>query len=350
MNASLDSKAAYSHFENRRNAFTLIELLVTISIIGILVALLLPAVQSARESARRAQCQNHAKQIGLGIANYVDTYRYFPQGRLKTMDVRYMDYPDIWCSGATDRSYLVAILPFAEQKALFDSMNHGLSVFGPEHSTARATAVSIFACPSDPKAGIPRTAWLKRRMPNFSLLDDPPSIAVFSSYAGCMSSHAVPAQPHPNFECKLFPDDIAKSNGCIGDLPNVTLASVTDGLSNTMVVAEKSVTISSGIRGDVYPDMSEYYCPWVLGQYFDTLYTTNYAPNEFKKAKSTDSRAWIASASSLHSGGVNVLMGDGSVRFVKETIQSIGDDGRNWGVWQKLATRNCGETISAGDY
>lgn len=350
MKASHDSKARHPHFENRRNAFTLIELLVTISIIGILVALLLPAVQAARESARRAQCQNHLKQIGLGIANYVDTHRFYPAGRLKTMDVRFMDYPDIWCSGAMDRSYLVAILPFLEQKALFDSMNHGLSVFGPEHSTARTTAVSIYACPSDPKAGIPRTAWLKRRTPNFSLLDDAPSIAVFSSYAGCMGSLLVPAQPHPNFDCKIDPGDIAMSNGCIGDLPNVTLASVTDGLSHTMIVADKSVTIASGIRENVYPDMSEYYCPWFIGEIGDTLYTTNYAPNEFKRAKSTDRRAWVASASSLHPGGLNILMGDGSVRFVKETVQSIVDSGRNWGVWQKLASRNGGETLSAGDY
>jgi len=350
MNASHDSQAAHSHFENRRNAFTLIELLVTISIIGILVALLLPAVQSARESARRAQCQNHLKQIGLGIANYVDTHRYFPVGRLKTMDVRYMDYPDIWCSGAFDRSFLMAILPFAEQMALFDSMNHRLSVLGPEHSTVRATAVSIYACPSDPKAGIPRTAWLKRRAPNFSLLDDTPSIAVFSSYAGCMATYLVPAQPHPNFDCKMDPEDVAASNGCIGDLSNVTLASVTDGLSQTMIVADKSVSICAGIRGEAYPDMSEYYRLWVSGNIADTLYTSNYAPNEFKRARSTDRSAWIVSASSLHPGGVNILMGDGSVRFVKETIQSIVDNGRNWGVWQKLASRNGGEAISAGDY
>jgi prepilin-type N-terminal cleavage/methylation domain-containing protein/prepilin-type processing-associated H-X9-DG protein len=350
MNASHDSKATHSYFGNRRNAFTLIELLVTISIIGILVALLLPAVQSARESARRAQCQNHLKQIGLGIANYVDTHRYFPVGRLKTMDVRYMGYPDIWCSGAADRSYLAAILPHVEQMALFDSMNHRLSVLGPEHGTARATAVSVYACPSDPKAGIPRTAWLKRRAPNFSLLDDSPSIAVFSSYAGCMGSYHLWAQPDWLFDCRIDPDSIANSNGCIGDLPNVTLASVTDGLSHTMIVADKSVTIASGISGNAYPDMSEFYCPWVIGEIGDTLYATNYAPNEFKRARSTDRKAWVGSASSLHPGGLNILMGDGSVRFVKETIQSIVDNGRNWGVWQKLASRNGGEAISAGDY
>jgi prepilin-type N-terminal cleavage/methylation domain-containing protein/prepilin-type processing-associated H-X9-DG protein len=350
MNANLDSKATRSHFENRRNAFTLIELLVTIGIIGILSALLLPAVQSARESARRTQCQNHLKQIGLGIANYIDTHRFFPVGRTKSMDVRYLGYPDIWCSGLSDRSYLVAILPFLEQRALFDSMNHGLSVFGPEHGTARAAAVSVFACPSDPKAGFPRTAWLNMRSPIFSLLDDSPSVAVFSSYAGCMASHHAWAQPDWQFDCKISPINIVLSNGCIGDLPNLTLASVTDGLSHTMIVADKSVTIASGIRNNAYPDMSEFYCPWVIGEIGDTLYTTNFAPNAFKKARPTDSDAWVFSASSLHPGGVNVLMGDGSVRFVKETIQSIGDDRRTPGVWQKLASRNGGEAISAGDY
>src|SRR5262245_3709921 len=119
-----------STFVSTRRAFTLVELLVVIAIIGVLVALLLPAVQAAREAARRAQCQNHLKQLGLGIHNCEDTFKSLPHTR---MDNRY--------------TWAVEIMPFIEQKNLFEQWNLTKSYY-TQTAPARLTAVPIYFCPS----------------------------------------------------------------------------------------------------------------------------------------------------------------------------------------------------------
>jgi prepilin-type N-terminal cleavage/methylation domain-containing protein/prepilin-type processing-associated H-X9-DG protein len=132
----------------RENAFTLVELLVVIAIIGILIALLLPAVQAAREAARRMSCSNHLKQIGLAIHNYHDTYRVFPPGNvLKTAGV---------CTGSSSQAqsedatnWLISILPYMEQKALYDRYDFSAYNEGLPNKQVRETLVSEYACPSD---------------------------------------------------------------------------------------------------------------------------------------------------------------------------------------------------------
>src|SRR4051812_16337754 len=123
----------------RRRGFTLIELLVVIAIIGVLIALLLPAVQAAREAARRMQCTNNLKQVGLALHNYHDVWGRFPMGSVQ------VDSPN----GSYRRPFLSSLLPFLEQRNLFDSYNYDLSFQVDQNETTRTSIVAVFACPSD---------------------------------------------------------------------------------------------------------------------------------------------------------------------------------------------------------
>src|SRR5437868_1467296 len=139
-----------------RRGFTLIELLVVIAIISVLIALLLPAVQSAREAARRAQCTNNLKQIGLAIHNYFDTNQVFPPG-----------YASLWKKDGGDEGvaeddighgwgWASMILPHVEQRSLYNAINFGLTMTNPENSTAQQLRVNVYLCPSDnPKPLVP---------------------------------------------------------------------------------------------------------------------------------------------------------------------------------------------------
>ncbi len=125
-----------------RRGFTLIELLVVIAIIGVLIALLLPAVQAAREAARRSQCTNNLKQIGLGLHNYHDSLGAFPTSLWQ----RGIPPP---ANGGYGVSWLAMMLPYIEQVPLANSINFKLQATDPVNSTAFLTFISSFACPSD---------------------------------------------------------------------------------------------------------------------------------------------------------------------------------------------------------
>jgi len=333
--------------------FTLIEILVVIAIIGMLVALLLPAVQAAREAARRSQCENNLKQIGLALHGYQDTHACFPQGRLISHDPRYMVVGSP-CAGPLDRSFLIAILAYTEQAPLFHSINHSVTILGFENSTIHSTSIGIFACPSDPDSGHPRRGFLDEPLPG--PVPDFASVS-FTSYAGMMGSVYTRALPDPLQGCSVNPHEIARTNGCINDLAPLTLASVIDGLSYTLVVAEKATTILRKADDPSHPRIAEQEGWWFLGEVGLTLVTATHPPNAYKKTPTSYSGVWVSSASSLHPGGVNGLLGDGSVRFIKETIDSTPlDPSTGWpvglmpGVWQKLATRNGGEVLANDSY
>lgn len=336
---------------NRQKGFTLVELLVALSIIGLLMALLLPAIQATRESARKAHCQNNLKQIGLGVAQYLNSMLYFPQGRLKSGDPRYLLFLDAPCSGPIDRSFLVAILPFMEQKSLFEEFNHTVSVFGPEQFTARTRTVATYLCPSDTASGITRETYLNRYLPGKGPLSEKATLGSIASYAACHSAYGAVATGGIR-SCKPPEIDVINANGCITDLPNISISSVTDGLSQTMIVSEKSATLAEKLLSMSArdPEIRASLGQWYLGNIGDTMFDASSGPNTFRTNQPTNIKAWVYAASSNHSSGVNTLMGDGSVRFIKNTIESINNVPGVRGVWQKLATRNGGEALNQTDY
>ncbi|WP_168155816.1 DUF1559 domain-containing protein [Isosphaera pallida] len=352
-----------------RSGFTLIELLVVIAVIAALIALLLPAVQSAREAARRAQCANHLKQFGLGLQNYHDVFGCLPPGRIKSYDPRYSGPNPPCTSLLIDKSLHVFILPFVEQTPLHNAINQNLTVFGVENRTIHTVSVGIYACPSDPDSGRPREmAFEGRFTPDDLLSPDTRLQMVFTSYVGCMGTLRTHGFPLPWDNCVVPPMRFAQMNGVFHDLSPVTLAMVRDGLSHTLFVSEKATTLLRELDA-LDPSLSKRFGWYVAGNWGDTVFTTMYPPNAPKKLSRVATLGWIHSASSLHPGGLNALMGDGSVRFVKETISSwpnnvasglpvgASEHSQGWwenvpasGVWQMLSTRNGGEIISAEDY
>jgi len=350
---------------NKWSGFTLIELLVSISIISLLVALLLPAVQSAREAARRAQCANNLRQFALALQAYHDAFGSLPPGRIKSYDPRYAGPKPPCTSSIVDKSLEVFSLGFMEQTTVYNAINQSLAIIGAENSTIHSVAVSTLACPSDPLSGWARDlnpgALTKYGVPD-------PARMVFTSYAGMIGSLPVLAQPLPSTTCVVPRPLFAQCNGVFNDLAPIRLASVTDGLSNTIFMAEKATTILQELNA-LNPQYAAQHGWYITGNLGDTLITSLYPPNACDKVALAAMTAWTNSASSMHPGGLNVLMGDGSVRFIKDSIQSWPSDpitgnpagasqnGQGaWvnlppsGVWQALSTRAGGELVSSDSF
>ncbi len=348
-----------------RPGFTLIELLVVIAIISVLIGLLLPAVQAARETARRMQCITNLKQIGLAIHHYAGAFGSLPPGRFLTYDNRYTGANPPCTSTIVDKSLLVFLLPFLERQALYNAINHDLTILGAENTTIHAVAVSIFACPSDPESGRPRELDAGALAP---YSPDPPNgriRMVFTSYSGCFGSFYVNAIPRSTNNCRVPAPLLAQVDGVFNDVAPIGFASISDGLSHTLFVTEKATTTFRALDA-VNPAIFPKQGWWTTGNWGDTLMTTFYPINMIQKVGLAVGTPHTFAASSLHPGGVNALMGDGSVRFIKVTIESwrfdpltgvpLGAklDPRGWwvnlpapGIWQALGTRAGGEILSA---
>jgi prepilin-type N-terminal cleavage/methylation domain-containing protein/prepilin-type processing-associated H-X9-DG protein len=355
---SAGARGAHTTFaaSSWRRGFTLIEMLVAVTVIGILVALLLPAVQSAREAARRASCANNLRQIGLALHSYHSALGSFPPSRLRTGDRRTLTN-GIPCSGPPDRSFLVAILPQLEQDPLYNSFNCSLWILSQENTTGHGASVGLYLCPSDTAASSPHT----RSPADFDW--NPPddnSPKACASYGGFSASQFAFALPNPTQNCAVNPSLAAQSNGFFGDVPPITYASITDGLSPTLIMADKSVTALQMIDDPLDPFLFELHGWWIAGRVGQTLLAGAFPPNVVwrRPPALSHTAAWTWSASSLHPGGVNGLMADGSVQFIKNTIDASPLGTAQFaptinvreGLWQKLITRNGGETIGTGDF
>ncbi|MDR0609340.1 MAG: DUF1559 domain-containing protein [Planctomycetaceae bacterium] len=295
-----------------RFGFTLVELLVVIAIIGVLIALLLPAVQAAREAARRMQCRNNLKQIGLGLHNYHDTLQTFPVGVVGSE----------WGRRNPRTTWSFLIYPYIEQIALYQLYDIRTTPLGACADNANwerpgAAPITSYQCPSDPiepKTTVYTGQWFYASRGNYP--------GFFAPYAYWnMMEYINKSQWAPRHRKHFF-----------SIIEPTKMASLTDGTSNTMAVGEgiKGSGLPGDYRGCILWDnapgsmVMSYYPPNSAQP--DTIISSWYnARMNLPKAPVTtatpnwpnDQRAF---ARSYHSGGVNVLFGDGSVHFCSETI------------------------------
>jgi prepilin-type N-terminal cleavage/methylation domain-containing protein/prepilin-type processing-associated H-X9-DG protein len=313
--------------QRKRPAFTLIELLVVIAIIAILIGLLLPAVQKVRAAAARSQCQNNLKQIGIALHNYHSAYQTFP--------------------GATDDmgnfSVHTFLLPDIEQGNVCMMMNMMAPGTDPSNAMARASVIKTFLCPADPVRTMPAGSPGNNYRYNCG-------VSIVNSYPTAVNA-AMPANDGPFWPKKPY-----------------SVADITDGTSNTAAFSEHvKGDYSNGVvspNGDTFkpgtypstPDEALAQCnaiditnltyqgnsntglDWMDDGHTNTRYY-HASPPGARSCMFPPQRI-STTANSGHTNGVNVLLCDGSVRFVPYSI--------NLTTWRALGTRNGGEVV--GDY
>jgi prepilin-type N-terminal cleavage/methylation domain-containing protein/prepilin-type processing-associated H-X9-DG protein len=361
-----------------RRGFTLIELLVVIAIIAVLISLLLPAVQSAREAARRAQCINNMKQLALANANYESANNSFTIG---------FQRENVGPNGAAaglvpwgyylGRSLWVGLLQYYEQGPMYNAYNFSLNVFTIQNNTVSAASISTLWCPSDPV-----TTGQKILFPQTNF-DGTDLTMTYTNYRGCLGMwHDIPPRSASNYVQRL-----AQMNGIFfyigfptitptvqpnpghnpGSIPVTKISSITDGTSNTILLGETA-------HGAYGPSDVNCWNWWTSGNYGDTLFSSLYPINAYKKLANgnlfgSQADAFVMAAGSFHPGGANFAFVDGSVRFIKETIATWQYDatgspvnitntngiysivaGSSVPPYPALSSRNGGEVVSADAY
>jgi prepilin-type N-terminal cleavage/methylation domain-containing protein/prepilin-type processing-associated H-X9-DG protein len=345
----------------KRSGFTLIELLVVIAIIAVLISLLLPAVQSAREAARRAQCINNLKQLGLAAHNYESAIGTFPMG----------DHPGRNYNGGLIRQNFgqwVALSQFLEQGNVWNMINTQIMMYLAPNSTASGIGLSTLWCPSD--GDISSTRYPGSTGDGW---DDSPIPMTYSSYAGNGGPHPVRTWDQPvGGSPSTWNKGMFFHIGGRPDRPSqspIRISQITDGTSNTMMFIESTYTKVAN-NDKAFGGNGSGPKWWTSADFGDGLIGTAFPPNYFK-TYSNDSSVYARgdsynmTANSFHPGGVNVCMADGSVKFIKDSVSSwpappasmIRAGDRNsyiinaqYGVWQALSTINGGEVISADAY
>lgn len=323
----------------RRRAFTLIELLVVIAIISVLVALLLPAVQKAREAARRIQCNNNLKQIGLALHNYETTLGMFPAGRT--------NFPHLWSS-------LAQLLPYIEGNQQFNAINFSFPAIPianptptnliPVNTTATATVIEAFLCPSDPA-----TRWNT----TFGPTNYVGNAGTGTINGGSFRIDAGPQKPEGIFfdvQCVLPRDIIdgtsqtaAFSETTRGDGQNTTGPRPNNPRSQFALIGTSATDTTEPACAGATQWIGDRGSEWARGSFIMAAYNHYFPPNSPLPDCTNPGRAKaIATARSWHDGGVNLLMCDGHVKFITANVDMT--------VWRAISTRNGAETISNTDF
>jgi prepilin-type N-terminal cleavage/methylation domain-containing protein len=303
----------------RRPAFTLVELLVVIAIIGLLVALLLPAVQAAREAARATQCKNNLKQIGLALHSYHDAIGHLPPGWSGTGTA---DGPQGW-------GWAAAILAQVEQAPLQATIRYDLRIMNPANEPVRATVLQVYLCPTDPYPDVaavyltfPWQAAPAGPQPYFHPPEPIPFEFAKSNYAGVFGTLEITAAP-------------SAGDGTFFHNSRLKMASLTDGLSNTLVVGERT-PISGVMTGFHNPinylntSLWQGVIPDADPSFARVVGSADHTPNH--------PDAHFDDFSSKHPGGTHFLAGDGSVRRTNNEIDLT--------LYKALATRSGGEAAA----
>lgn len=316
----------------RHGGFTLVELLVVIAIIGILIALLLPAVQAAREAARRIQCANNLKQISLALHNYASVRQFLPPAVVADNFSPNRHY-DIWAeaaSGSHGTSWMLQILPYMELGDIYDRWNFATNVLG--NQAVATTDIAAFYCPS--RRGEVRTEDAPMMFQNWT--------GGGTDYGGCVGAgnafwddydgsttapctHRFSDHIHTYYGvcsrgifCPDSQDKLAK----IGD--------ISDGTSTTIMIGEMQRLPGYGNPGNECMQTS--HDGWAIGG-VGTLFDVQYGELN---------NGHFEHPGSEHPGGAQFGMADGSVRFINENIDSP--------TLMHLATIDCGEVIQQEEY
>jgi prepilin-type N-terminal cleavage/methylation domain-containing protein len=342
---------------SRWRAFTLIELLVVIAIIAILVSLLLPAVQQAREAARRTQCKNNLKQLGLALHNYHDAHRVFPPAYLGSPTAAGtqfgVTFPDDNFNGASGIGWGAMILPFLEQAPLYQSIDPTIPLWSPQHAAALKTKLPAFLCPSavggSDGFNLRRYTSGNNEQPGNPQAYSPAIFLAHSHYvtmAGTQGPWARPAayslefsvpEPIPGFGA-------AEIDGAFYRNSKIRIADVTDGLSNTVFLGEHTSRLSDKTWTGVVPFSVT--CGKVNGVVTDdcdsggALVQGHSGPDRHDHPEviihqPNHPARHADQLESDHIGGCNCLLGDGSVRFISQYLDAF--------TWAGLCTRGGGE-------
>jgi prepilin-type N-terminal cleavage/methylation domain-containing protein/prepilin-type processing-associated H-X9-DG protein len=344
-----------------RRGFTLIELLVVIAIIAVLIALLLPAVQAAREAARRSQCINNLKQIGLALHNYHQTNDTFPPGAVSTN----ANFGTTW----QGHSCLGMMLPFLEQNAIYSSINfnyYSVGELNGINQSARQTQINSFLCPSDGNAK--NTDGTNGRMNSYlASMGTTEQGGYTTSTTGMFAqntSYGLRDATDGSSNTIAFSEKLVgtpggntglglgyRGNGVNGSNPS---ANVFDAFQNPTQIATDLNNCQSSWMGltagsnNLINNEGQW---WIVGDTSYTLFNTIVPPNstiyKFGSCRngcggcSPDGSQFV-NVSSNHSGGANILMTDGSVRFLKSTVAQQ--------IYWSIGTRANNETVSGDAY